>query len=157
MVHNPQHRRPKFVRTPMQGQVLDRRNTRTNQRGDARVKSLSKNLTPRAEKCPKIRTSTDDTKSYRRFGTSGCPKNNAFLQYPTPDYVWNLKIPGWSTAPASDGPKTRRMQHMVSPTKEPTFIRDGVVIRILTLYVILLSMDRISLYHNIFRRFIVRT
>ena len=76
----PLRRRLKSCQTPTQERIPD---TPNNLKVDAKVKSLSKNWTPRAEKCPQISTETDAINSRRSNGTLGCPITYAKPQYPT--------------------------------------------------------------------------
>ena len=98
LAHNPIQPQPKSSRTPKQGLTLDRK----KRRGDVRVKILSKNLTPRAEKCP--RTNTGDTKSYRRSVPAGAQQQRLSKISP-PGLRLELQDPWMIDPPASDGPK----------------------------------------------------
>ena len=88
--NGPQRRQPKSCRTLTQERIPGIPNS---QKGGAKVKSQSKNWTPRAEKCPQISTETDATNSRRTKGLSDA-QNLRQTTISHPDYVWNYMIPG---------------------------------------------------------------
>ena len=113
---DPPRHQQKFYRTPKQGRTFVQSNTRTNRRGDAKVMSQSKKLTPRAENCPKTRTNTDDTKSCRRPAPPGA--QHLRLSTISPPRITSGTSGSLDDRPLRfRWPATRRTHHVVSSIK----------------------------------------